>query len=465
MTATSTPFTTLRQYFTAHHDAILSDYFAYLRFPSISSEASYAGDVASCASWVASYLTASGFTAELWPSAGHPVVFASHCHAGADKPTILLYGHYDVQPVDPLELWHSPPFTPTLKDGVVYARGAQDNKGQSFYTFLALRALKELTGSLPLNIKVLIEGEEECGSRNLPKLLEERKSRLAADALAIVDMGIPGADIPAVTLGCRGLVALEIHVHGSTTDLHSGTHGGIVYNPNHAIIELLGRLRASDGTIAIPGFYDDVADVPESIRQHLYLHFDAERYYETFGAVPTGGEQSLAPLERACLRPTLEINGISGGYTGTGFKTVIPAVASAKISCRLVPNQDPHKIGNLVADFLTHHAPPGIEVKVEILPGGGAAVRAAAGSAVVKAFHSAYSELFGTTCQYVFEGGSIPIVPALADAAGGDVVLVGTGLNDDNIHAPNEHFSIDRLEKGFLLICRALELLAQNTIG
>lgn len=456
-----TPFSTLRSYFAAERQAILDDYFTFLRFASISSESAYVPQMLACATWVRDYLAGSGFDTQLWPTqGGHPTVFAADMGAGNGAPTLLLYGHYDVQPVDPLELWQSPPFEPEIRDGNVYARGAEDNKGQCFYTLLALRTLRKLHGRLPINVKVLIEGEEECGSRNLPTLLVEKRSYLAADALAVVDMGLPAADVPAVTLGCRGLVALEVEVSGSSTDLHSGTHGGVVYNANHALVELLASLRDSRGAIAIPGFYDDVVDVSDEVRNRLYLHFDADRYRKTFGAEASGGEQGLPPLERACLRPTIEVNGLSGGYTGSGVKTVIPAKAHAKLSCRLVPNQEPQRTASRVADFLRARAPHGITVDVRVVPGGGAAVRADADSAVVRAFSSAYTELFEAPCQYVFEGGSIPIIPDLARACGGDVVLLGLGLNDDNIHAPNEHFSLDRLEKGFLLIARAVELLA-----
>jgi acetylornithine deacetylase/succinyl-diaminopimelate desuccinylase-like protein len=463
MTDPMTSLASLKGYFTVHRDAILADYFNYLRFPSISSEVDNKPYVQACAQWVMGYLEASGLQAELWPTAGHPTIFASHCQAGPDKPTLLLYGHYDVQPVDPLELWLSPPFEPTIRDGNVYARGAQDNKGQSFYTMLALRSLLYLRGDLPINIKVLIEGEEECGSHSLPALLLERRNRLAADALAVVDMGLPGPQIPAVTLGCRGLVALEVTVRGSSTDLHSGSHGGIVYNANHALVELLARLRRDDGSIAIPGFYDDVLPVSSEVRESLYLEFDATAYKTSFGALPTGGEHLYSPVERACLRPTVEINGICGGYTGTGVKTVIPASASAKLTCRLVPNQTPQHTAEKVAAFFQANVPMGIDIDVQVIPGGGCAVRADANSAVVRAFSSAYTELFNTPCCYVFEGGSIPIIPELQQASGGDVVLLGMGLNDDNIHAPNEHFGLDRLENGYLLVARAIELMGAGS--
>lgn len=452
----------LKEYFSAHKQEILADYFTYLRFPSISSEASFAQEMHSCAQWVRDYLTASGLTAELWPTEGHPTVFAQDLSAGADKPTLLLYGHYDVQPVDPLELWHSPPFEPTVRDGAVYARGAQDNKGQGFYTMLALRAVRKLAGRLPINVKIIIEGEEEWGSRHLADLIATKGAELTADALAIVDMGIPKEDIPAVTLGCRGIATLDVEVKGASTDLHSGSHGGLVYNANHALIEMLAKLHDASGAIAIPGFYDDVKEVPLEIRRRLYLDFDEEEYYQAFGARPTGGERHISPPERVSLRPTVEVNGINGGYTGPGFKTVIPARATAKISCRLVPDQTPEATARRVADFLLSVAPPGIEVDIQLHFGGGGAVRADADTPVVRAFCSAYEEIFQKPCQYLFEGGSIPIVPVLAQASGADIVLVGMGLHSDKIHAPNEHFHLDRLEKGFLLIGNVLDRLREK---
>jgi acetylornithine deacetylase/succinyl-diaminopimelate desuccinylase-like protein len=455
MTQTSS----LKSYFQKNNKQIIDDYLEFLRFQSISTDPAYTPQVLACADWLTQYLTKMGFEVQQWPTSGHPTIFASYLKAGPEKPTFLIYNHYDVQPVDPLEEWETPPFEPTIRNGQVYARGAQDNKGQCFYTIQALKALIELNGTLPINIKLIIEGEEETGSNGLAEILQQRQNQLKADYLAIVDVGIPGPTEPTLTLGLRGLVTLDVHLQGSKTDLHSGCHGGVAYNPIHALVELLSKLRNSSGKITVPGFYDDVLPMDEQERQQLNLEFDVKKYETMFGIKPTGGEKAFSPAERNWLRPTLEINGVSGGYAGAGFKTVIPAKAHAKISCRLAPNQDPKKIGALVANFLKENAPEGIVVDAQVRPGGGFATRAKASSIVAQAFAKAYSEVFGKTCEYIFEGASIPIVPELSAASGSEVVMLGLGLADDQIHAPNEHFGLDRIEKGFLIMALAIEKL------
>lgn len=449
----------LKKIFEEYNDKWIQDYFTFLKFQSISSEPEFQNEVLACAEWISNYLKNIGFKVETWPTTGHPTIFAENLNAGPSQPTLLIYNHYDVQPVDPLDLWTSPPFEPTVRNGEVYARGAQDNKGQCFYVLFALKALLEKTGRLPINIKLCIEGEEECGSTGLSGLLPKKKDKLNADYLAIVDLGIPSAKKPSITLGVRGLVTMDVEVSSTHTDLHSGSHGGIAYNPIHALIELLASVRDSSGKITIPGFYDSVLDVSMLEKAKVSFEFDATEYEKTFGAKPTGGEKELPPLERNGLRPTFEINGIKGGYSGEGFKTVIAAKAIAKVSCRLVPHQDPHVIGKLVADYLQKHAPEGTKVNVKIHPGSGTALRASADSAIAKAFSKAYEEIFNSNCEKVLSGASIPIVTELAAACGGEVILVGLGLATDCIHAPNEHFGLDRIEKGFLSITRAIELM------
>lgn len=451
----------LRDLYSKQQQEALEDYLTFLRFQSVSTDPHYKGQVLACADWLSGYLKNLGFHVERWETSGHPTLFASHLEAGPDQPTLLLYNHYDVQPVDPLDEWVSPPFEPTIRDGQVYARGAEDNKGQCFYVLQALKLLLKRDQRFPINIKLCIEGEEECGSVGLSKLLQQRKrcEQLKADYLAIVDMGMHEAQSPAVTLGVRGLVAMEVHVQGSKGDLHSGSHGGIVFNPLHALVEMLARLRDSNGKITVPGFYDDIVPMNAEEKAAIDLEFDASRYEMMFGAQATGGEKGFPPFERAWLRPTIEINGIVGGYGGPGFKTVIPAKALAKVSCRLVPNQDPQKVGKLVARFLEESAPKGVKVSVNILEGRGRAIRANPSSPLVEAFAQAYEELFQKPCKRIQDGGSIPIVTNLAEACGGEVILMGFGLPDDQIHAPNEHFGIDRIEKGCLVIARTIELL------
>jgi acetylornithine deacetylase/succinyl-diaminopimelate desuccinylase-like protein len=453
---------TLREYYKKHEKEALEDYFKFLRFESISSEPQYKQQIEACSQWVVDYLNKMGFKTEVWPTSGHPVIFASNMEAGPDQPTLLIYNHYDVQPVDPLEEWKSPPFEPTIRNGEVFARGAQDNKGQCFYTLLAMKAIKELDGKLPVNIKFCIEGEEECGSVGLSEILPKKKKELKADYLAIVDMGIRSPSSPAVTLGVRGIVSMDVEVKSTKTDLHSGSHGGIAFNPLHALIEILSKLRDKKGRIKVPGFYNQVQELSPEEKKRIAFDFDENEYISTFGAKPTGGEKNFPPMERAWTRPTIEINGINGGYSGAGFKTVIPAKAIAKVSCRLVPNQNPAKIGKRVAKFLERKAPAGVEVKVHIHPGGGNAVRANPSSKIVQAFANAYQEVFNAPCAFTYSGGSIPIIQELSDASQSEVVLMGLGLPDDMIHAPNEHFGIDRIEKGYLIIARTLEILANS---
>ena len=439
----------------------LKDFSTFLSFKSISTDPKYKDGVIACSEWLADEIKKSGFTVELWHESGNPVIFAENLRAGPDKPTLLIYNHYDVQPVDPESEWDTPPFQATERNGQIYARGAEDNKGQCFYVLQAMKTLAQQSQTLPINVKWVIEGEEECGSMGLASILEkgERNKKLKADHLAIVDMGFYDPKAPAVTLGVRGIVTMEVRLQGSNGDLHSGSHGGIVYNPLHALVEMLNKLRDQDGRVLIPGFYDDVRELSPEEKSQIALDFDQKIYEKTFDAKPSGGEKNYTPFERAWLRPTLEINGISGGYGGLGFKTVLPAKALAKISCRLVPNQDPEKMGRLVADHIKKLAPPGIKVEVEIYQGKGKACRANPDSKVVRAFAQAYEELFHKPCKKIFDGGSIPIATSLAEASQSEVILMGFGLPTDQIHAPNEHFGIDRLAKGCFVMIRTMEIL------
>jgi len=443
-------------------EQILADYFNYLRFKSISSELEFKSEVLDCALWVKNYLEESQFNVELWEGQGHPVVFAENQNAGANKPTILFYGHYDVQPVDPLELWESPPFEPVIKDGNVFARGAQDNKGQSMYVMSALRTLIKETGKLPVNVKLCIEGEEECGSFTLLDKLKGQKEKLKADFMAIVDLGASSEERPAIPLGLRGITTMTLEITGSGADLHSGVHGGIVYNPNHALVEILAKLRDASGRITVPGFYDDVTDLDEDVRSRLSTDFDPKAYEETFGAKPTGGERAYSATESGSIRPTLEINGLAGGYAGEGFKTVIPAKALAKVSCRLVPDQDPDKIWKQVTAYIKELVPEGLTVSFPGHPEGGQPFRSDHNSPIVKAVAKAYEEITGVQAGYDMQGGSVPVVTSLVETTGAQTVLMGWGLDDDNIHAPNEFFGLQRFKKGFLSIARLLEIIGQT---
>lgn len=451
----------LRTLWKKNQEEILNDYKTFLQFKSISSEPEFKHDVLACADWIVHFLQELGFEVQIWPTEGHPVLFAQNLKAGKDKPTLLIYNHYDVQPVDPLEVWENDPFTPTEKNGEIYARGAQDNKGQCTYVLAALKTLIKEEGKLPINVKLCIEGEEECGSAGLSHVLPQHKTELKADYLAIVDLGLEKPDTPALTLGIRGLTTMDVEVKGTHTDLHSGSHGGLAYNPNHALIELLASLRDAEGKITVPGFYDHIS-IPEHFAAKLNMTLKEDDYENLFGVKPTGGERALPLRVRNWLRPTLEINGIQGGYSGAGFKTVIPAKAIAKLSCRLVLGQDPKKVAEAVSQHLTAHAPAGVKVHVHVHPGHGKAVITSPESQVVKAFAKAYEQLFQKPCHYICSGATIPIVTELAETSGAEVVMLGFGLPTDNIHAPNEHFGIDRLEKGFLAICLGLQNLEKE---
>ncbi len=455
--------TMLKTDFYTNQNAIIEEFKQYLSIPSISSNPEHKPDVLACANWVKKYLVDIPLVVETWETKQHPVIFAHDLSAGPDKPTVLIYNHYDVQPVDPLDLWTTPPFEPRIEGNQVFARGAQDNKGQCFYVFHAIKTLRQKFGKLPVNLKLIIEGDEEVGSAGLGAILIDKAKELAADYLFIVDVGIKNAQSPSVTLGLRGLVALEVTCTGTTTDLHSGSHGGLAYNPNHALVEILSKLRDPSGRITVPGFYDAITPLTEAQKQSFDFQFNSAEYKKEFGVDATGGEKNLLPLERNWLRPTLEINGIGGGFQGVGMKTVIPAIASAKISCRLVANQDPQTIAKSVASFLEKQSPPGIKVSTHIHEGGGPAISTTPDSTGVNAVAQAFTEVFDKPCSYILEGASIPIVASLQKVSGSEVVLLGLGLPTDCIHAPNEHFGLDRLRQGYLIIARSLEILGTQT--
>lgn len=429
----------------------------FLSFASISSEKEKEPQIRKTADWLIQTLKEIGFSTKIIETEGHPVVYAEWMGAGPDKPTVLIYGHYDVQPVDPLELWKSDPFTPTVIDGQVFARGAQDNKGQIFYCIQAMNALLKAESKLPVNIKFMIEGEEEIGSPNLPKLLDDQKELFKSDYFIVADCGIPDMENPAITLGLRGIVTMDVVFKGSRSDLHSGMHGGLAFNPNHALIQVLAALRSPEGKVLVPGFYDEVKMPSEQFRKEIYEAYTESGYMQKFGCKPMGGEKAYSLLEKGALRPTLEINGISGGYAGDGFKTVIPKMATAKISCRLVPDQDPDIIAKRVKDFILTQVPEGITAEVHIHKGTGTPVRANSTSKIVQAMKAAYEEVFDKPCRYIMEGASIPIVSSLKSVVSSEFVLMGLGLPDDGIHAPNEHFGLDRYEMGARIIAHCLK--------
>ncbi len=447
----------LRKWYETHRETILENYFSLLRFKSISADPAFTDEMGRCALWISDYLKNLGMDVELWETSGHPVVFGSTSY-DPSKPTVLIYHHYDVQPVDPLELWKSDPFDPEVRDGKVYARGASDNKGQLGFTLTALKAFLGLAKGKEINIKIFVEGEEESGGSGTFEILEKKKEALKADYLLVVDMDLPAQDVPGITLGLRGILALEVECKNSLSDLHSGTHGGIALNPNRALASALGKLWDENGSVAIPHFYDEVMPLSKEELNRLDTSFDKGKYTKEFGVQAFSGETGFSFVESNWARPTLEINGMSGGYTGAGFKTIIPSIAKAKISCRLVPSQDPHTIALRIKEFLRKHIPEGISLKIEELHGA-AAYRCPFDSSLVITVAKAYEEVFNKKCNYMLCGGSVPIVPALASASGAMTALIGCALATDDIHAPNEHFGLDRFEQGFLTIGRILSLL------
>jgi acetylornithine deacetylase/succinyl-diaminopimelate desuccinylase-like protein len=448
----------LKTWIEKHRAAVKRDYFDFLRFKTISADPAYASEMSSCAEWLKKYLEEkSALKSEVIATSGYPLVYAEDLSAGPKAPTLLIYGHYDVQPVDPLELWKSDPFEPTERDGKVFARGAVDDKGQIFYGITATRALKEL-GALKVNLKLCIEGEEESSSRGLSQSLHKLKNKLQADALLVIDFDQFDAETPALSLGARGMLCLEVELTGSRADLHSGVHGGMAYNPNKAMVQLLSKLWDEKGRIAIPHFYDDVEIASQEEQNRFAFRYDRKSYSKEFGIDAIGGEEGLSLAENNIFRPTLEINGISGGYAGAGFKSVIPAVAIAKLSCRLVPHQDPEKVGKQIEQFLKSQVVPGMKIKVTN-EGGEPSFRGSPDSFLAKAVARSSSEVMGKACKNILSSASIPIVAKMKRELKMEVVGMGYGLPTDDIHAPNEHFDMRRFEFGFLTVARALTLI------
>lgn len=445
--------------FDQNYDSLFRDYFQFLRFPSISADSSYRDGIEGCASWLEGYLSEAGLSVERWETPRSPTIFASWHGAGDDRPTVLFYNHYDVQPVDPIEQWVSPPFEPTVRDGKVYARGAQDNKGQCFHIISAVKHYLQEHGRLPVNVKLLIEGDEEIGCAGLSQIIHQKTDRLKADYVFIVDVELLDAATPTITLGLRGLLGMTVDFTCSNIDLHSGRHGGIIYNPNRALVEVLGRCYDREGRVTIPGFYDDVVDPSPEELNEIELNFDSEKYRKVFDAAATGGERNYPVLQRCWYRPSLEINGVSGGYSGEGIKTVIPARAKAKISARTVPNQDPQKLFEAIKKYFLANAPEGVTVKVTQEGGVGGAVRTSPLAAITRASAQAFSEVMEAKTKFVLDGATIAVTAALVTASGGELAMIGYGLPEDKIHAPNESFSIERLRKGFVTTARLMEIL------
>lgn len=444
-----------QEYFEKHEKKILEDFFSFLKFQTISADPAHKKDIESCSQWLASFLKEAGCSVEVWKTPINPVVFASHQATSANRPTILIYHHYDVQPVDPLELWKTPPFEPTVIGKDIYARGVSDNKGQCWYGINAVKAFLEIGKKEDLNIKVIIEGEEEVGSEGLFHVLKEKKKFLKADYVAIIDAGVPSLKEPAVTLGFRGIITMDVECSGSNVDLHSGQLGGIAYNPLRGLVEVLAKVWDKDGKVTIDHFYDGITKQDSKELMEL----DVKPLIDSFELKALHHEKGFTSLESNWIRPTFEINGLSGGYSGPGFKTVIPSKACCKISCRLVPGQDPIKVGEYVKHFLQKNIAKGFDLKVE-LHHGGEAYRTSARGPFASKIKQAYEDVIGVEAGFILAGGTLPIATKFAEMTGGETIGMGYGFDDDYIHAPNEHFGIDRLKYGFMTVGSLLELLA-----
>ena len=438
----------------------LDELLEFLRIPSVSARSEHDADTERGAEWVRARLEAAGLAARSFPTPGHPVVVGEWSGAGPDAPTILIYGHYDVQPPEPLELWDSPPFEPEIRDGRIHARGSADDKGQLFLHIKALEAHLATRGALPVNVVVLAEGEEEVGSPNLVPFVKEHRDRLAADTVVISDSAMFAPGLPSLLFSLRGLAYFEIHASGASTDLHSGSYGGAIRNPANTLARVVGDLHDDKGRITIPGFYDDIIDPsPETLEGFARLPFDAAAYTGEVGAPPEGGESAYSPLERMWTRPTCDVNGLLSGYTGEGAKTVLPARAMAKLSFRLVPGQTPERVRELLEAHLANAAPPGVDLTLVELHGGRPWLARLDGP-LFEAASRALERSFGSRPVLTGEGGTIPIVVELEEILGANSLLLGFALPGANMHAPNEWFAMDCLERGIDTLIRLYDELA-----
>ena len=450
----------LQAYIDERKELNLQELIELLKIPSVSTDPKLAGEVGNCARRMGELMAEAGLETEIFETDGHPIVYGERLEAPG-APTVLVYGHYDVQPSDPDDEWESPPFEPTERDGYLFARGATDDKGQFYALIKGIQASREVNGKLPCNVKVLCEGEEEVGSPNLDPFIRKELDRLACDVVFISDCSQFGIDMPAITYGLKGLCYLEVFVRGPATDLHSGSFGGAVANPANVLTRLMAACQGPDGKIAIPGFYDDVRPLEDWEREMMAeLPFDEEEFRKSVGAVKVFGEAGYTTLERKGARPTLDINGMISGFTGEGAKTVLPATASCKFSMRLVPDQDPEKIATLVCDFLNEIAPDTVEIEVRPHHGASPVIVSRDGTAV-KAAEKALETGFGRQPVFVREGGSIPVVNTFQEALGAESLLIGLGLPDDQLHAPNEHFRIKDYHRGAVTMAAFLEEYGQ----
>ncbi len=442
-------------------DSILGELIEFAAIPSVSTDPAHAADVVAAAAWVATQLSAAGpFTVRTIPTPGASIVYAEWLGAPG-APTVLIYGHYDVQPPDPLELWQSPPFEPTLRDGRLYARGASDDKGPMLIPIKVAEAFFAVGGRLPVNLKFMIEGEEETGSPNLEPFVTRHRELLAADVVISADGGMWRIDEPSLTVANRGLAGLELTLSGPAKDLHSGRHGGSVANPLHAMASLIASLHQADGRVAVAGFYDRVRELSPAERAGIAaLPFDEATYLGQVGAAAAVGEAGYSTLERQWTRPTLEVNGMWGGYEGPGQKTIVPSVAHAKITCRLVPDQDPDEIVALVTRHLESHLPEG--TRLTVMPGdhGARPFHVGGDNRALKAAELALQETYGVAPLIVRMGGTVPVAEIFQRVMGLDTVYFSFSTGDEDFHAPNEFFRVHRLHEGLAAWARLWDRLA-----
>ena len=465
MTPSPTVPRDLDAFFTEQNDRIHSELFELLRIPSVSARSEHNADVARTADWIADAMRDIGMDAAVHTTAGHPIVVGEWRRASPGAPTVLVYGHYDVQPAEPLELWTSPPFEPTVRDGRIYARGSVDDKGQLFLHLKAIEAHLSVRGTLPVNLIVLAEGEEEVGSEHLASFVERHTDLLRADAVVISDSAMFAPGLPSILSSLRGLAYFQIDVQGPAQDLHSGSYGGAVINPATTLARIIATFHDHEGHITIPGFYDAVREWEPRARGAIRdLPFDEDGFRAEVGAPKLGGEMGYTTLERIWMRPTCEVNGLLSGYTGEGAKTVLPARAMAKVSCRLVPDQEPAEIESLMKAHIARIAPRGVTVTVTHLHGG-RPWRAELSGSVFDAARRALAAAFGREPVITGEGGSIPVVGDFARVLGAPVLLMGFGLPGENAHAPDEWLSDENFTRGMRAAAMLWDELALASSG
>lgn len=438
--------------------------FDFLRIPSVSARSEHKQDVQKAANWFADRTREIGMTVQVHETKGHPIVVAEWREAGASAPTVLIYGHYDVQPEEPLDLWETPPFEPTIRDGKIYARGSVDDKGQVYVHVKAIEAHLKTNGKLPVNVILVAEGEEEVGSENLLPFIEKNAAQLKCDAIVISDTSMHSAEQPSLDASLRGLSYLEIWIDGPAQDLHSGVYGGGVMNPATALARIIASFHDENGRALVEGFYDDVDEAKVFRAALAKLPWDDAEFQKETGSPELFGESGFTTIERLLVRPTIEVNGLLSGYTAEGAKTVLPAKAMAKVSARLVPNQDPHKIAELIKTHVAKHAPKGVNVRAEYLHGGNA-WRANVQGPLYEAGAAALEKAFGKTPVYGGSGGSIPIVPEFERILKAPAMLMGFGLPGENAHAPNEWMSVRNYEQGVVAAAVLFDEIAARMRG